>query len=148
LDAVTLPTPEPGLVLRYSYLWLREYRKGREEGAKDRPCAIVLALRNQDRETQVLVVPVTHRQPPNLDEAIELPHAIQQHLGLDAERSWVVLSESNLFDWPGPDLRRVGDRNNRSVAYGFLPPRFFEALRRRFIDLEAGARSKRVRRSE
>ena len=49
---------------------------------------------------------------------LELPQAVKKHLGLDAERSWVVLSESNLFDWPGPDLRRIDDRDDGSVAYG------------------------------
>jgi len=145
---VSLPTPEPGLVIRYSYLWAREHRQGREEGTKDRPCAIVLAARDKDGETQVVVVPVTHSQPDRLDTALELPRAVKQHLGLDSERSWVVLSESNLFDWPGPDLRRIGDRDDSSVAYGFLPPRFFEELRRRFVTLETAARSRRVRRTE
>jgi hypothetical protein len=60
----------------------------------------------------------------------------------------VVLSESNLFEWPGPDLRRIRDRDDSSVAYGFLPPRLFAELRRRFIALEADARSRRVRRTE
>jgi hypothetical protein len=77
-----------------------------------------------------------------------LPAAIRQHLGLDTERSWLVLNESNLFEWPGPDLRRVGDRDDGSVAYGFLPPRFFAELRRRFVALETAARSRRVRRTE
>jgi hypothetical protein len=145
---VSLPKPEAGLVIRYSYLWLREHREGREEGAKDRPCAIVLALRDHDGETQVLVVPVTHSPPESSAAALELPPAVKRHLGLDAERSWVVLSESNLFDWPGPDLRRVGDRDDSSVAYGFLPPRLFAELQRRFLALEAAARSKRVQRTE
>jgi hypothetical protein len=145
---VTLPKPEAGLVIRYSYLWLREHREGREEGTKDRPCAIILALRDDDGETQVLVVPVTHSPPDNLTTALELPPAVKQHLGLDADRSWVVLSESNLFDWPGPDLRRAGDRDDSSVAYGFLPPRFFAEMRRRFLALEAAARSTRVQRTE
>jgi hypothetical protein len=145
---VSLPAPEPGLVIRYSYLWVREHREGREEGVKDRPCAIVLAARNQEDHTQVLVVPVTHSPPDNLAEALELPASIKHHLGLDAERSWVVLGESNLFEWPGPDLRRVGDRDDSSIAYGFLPPRFFSELRRRFLALETAARSQRVLRSE
>jgi hypothetical protein len=34
---ITLPKPEPGLVIRYSYLWHDEHRQGREEGVKDRP---------------------------------------------------------------------------------------------------------------
>jgi hypothetical protein len=133
---------------RPSYLWLREHREGREEGAKDRPCAIILAVRQREGETQVLVVPVTHSPPDNVDAALELPTAVKQHLSLDAERSWVVLSESNLFDWPGPDLRRVGDRDDSSVAYGFLPPRLFGELRRRFLALEAASRSRRVQRTE
>ena len=145
---MTLPKPEAGLVVRYSYLWLREHLEGREEGTKDRPCAIVLALHNHEDETQVLVVPVTHSPPGNSAAALELPTLVKQHLGLDAERSWVVLSESNLFDWPGPDLRRVGDRDDSSVAYGFLPPRFFAEVRRRFLALEAAARSTRVQRTE
>ena len=145
---MTLPKPEAGLVVRYSYLWLREHLEGREEGTKDRPCAIVLALRDHEGETQVLVVPVTHSLPDDSAAALELPTVIKHHLGLDAERSWVVLSESNLFDWPGPDLRRVGDRDDNSVAYGFLPPRFFAEVRRRFLALEAAARSTRVQRTE
>jgi len=109
---------------------------------------MVLASRHHDDETQVLVVPVTHSPPENFADALELPPAVKQHLGLDSNRSCVVLSESNLFDWPGPDLRRVGDRDNSSVAYGFLPPRLFAELRRRCLALEAVARSLRVQRTE
>ena len=119
---MTLPKPEPGLVIRYSYLWHREFQKGQEEGVKDRPCAIVLALNNMSEETQVLVVPVTHSPPSDLSYAMELPFTVKAHLGLDAEPSWVMISESNLFNWPGPDLRRVQGCDDASVAYGFLPP--------------------------
>jgi hypothetical protein len=35
-----LPEPRPGLVIGYSYLWERDFRAGREEGSKDRPCAV------------------------------------------------------------------------------------------------------------
>jgi len=145
---VSLPKPEPGLVIRYSYLWLREHRAGREDGSKDRPCAIILALHTDNDGEQVLVVPVTHSPPENPMATLELPLTVKRHLGLDTERSWVVLSESNLFIWPGPDLRRIADRDDSSVAYGFLPPKFFTELRRRFVELECDARSKRVMRSE
>lgn len=101
-----------------------------------------------DGETKVLVVPVTHSPPIDAASALELPQAVKKHLGLDTERSWVVLSESNLFDWPGPDLRRIGDRDDSSVAYGFLPPKFFSEMRRRFAELETAARSRRVQRTE
>jgi hypothetical protein len=32
-----IPTPEPGLVISYAYLWHHEHEAGREEGRKDRP---------------------------------------------------------------------------------------------------------------
>ena len=143
-----LPHPEPGLVIRYSYLWAREHHEGREEGVKDRPCAIVLAPEKRGDGTQVVVLPVTHSAPDKSAVTIEIPSSIKRLLGLDAERSWIVLSESNRFDWPGPDLRRVGDRDDSSVAYGFLPPRFFEEVRRQFIALEDAARSRRVPRTQ
>ena len=145
---MSLPKPEPGLVIRYSYLWLREHREGRFEGSKDRPCAIILALRRGEDDSQVLVVPVTHSPPEAPASAMELPLAVNQHLGLDSARSWIVFSESNLFRWPGPDLRRAAGRDDSSVAYGFLPPKLFAELRRRFLALETAARSTRVPRSE
>jgi hypothetical protein len=145
---VSLPKPEPGLVIRYAYLWRAEHQRGQEEGVIDRPCAIVLAPERGGDDTHVVVLPVTHSPPDRSADALEIPLAIKRHLKLDAERSWVVLSESNRFRWPGPDLLRVGDRDDSSVAYGFLPPRFFAELLRRFIALEEAARSRRVTRTE
>jgi hypothetical protein len=47
--AVAFPEPAvPGLIIRYSYLWYREHLEGRDEGQKDRPCAIVAALRTDE----------------------------------------------------------------------------------------------------
>ena len=146
---MSLPKPEPGLVVCYSYLWLHEFHAGREEGVKDRPCAIVLAVGAENpRGVEVLVVPITHGRPSDLTSAMELPPLVKRHLGLDSERSWVVLSESNLFRWPGPDLRRIPDRDDGSVAYGLLPPRLFAELRRRFLALERAARATRIARTE
>ena len=39
-----IPDPAPGLAIRYSYLWHREFVAGHEEGNKDRPCAIIAAI--------------------------------------------------------------------------------------------------------
>ena len=134
------PRPESGLVIRYSYLRLSEHRQGRDEGVKDRPCVVVLRVLDRDGETQMLVVPVTHSEPDDPKLALELPAAVKRHLGLDAYRSWVVLSESNLFAWPGPDLRGIGADN--AIAYGLLPPRLFAELLRRYRELETSSRSK------
>jgi hypothetical protein len=52
-----IPTPEPGLVISYAYLWDHEAQSGQEEGRKDRPCVIAIAVERQpDRETLVTVL--------------------------------------------------------------------------------------------
>jgi len=146
---VSLPNPEPGLIIRYSYLWLREFLAGKEEGVKDRPCAIVAAIQKEaDGEKRVLVLPITHSKPDNMEWAIEIPLAVKKHLGLDEERSWIMLDESNEFLWPGPDLRRVKDGDDSTIAYGFLPPNLFFTVRKRFIALEEMRRAARVKRTD
>lgn len=90
---VSLPTPHAGLVIRYAYLWKREYEAGRDEGSKDRPCAIVMALTADDGESKVLVVPITHAPPHDAADAVEIPRATKQRLGLDGEHSWIMITE-------------------------------------------------------
>ena len=124
---MALPVPEPGLVISYAYLWHREQAGGRMEGAKDHPCVIVLKAERQDELGIVTVSPVTHRQPSAATTALELSPAVKRHLGLDSEKSWVVLDEINQFVWPGFDLRPIRGRNGR-VDYGFLPPKLFARL--------------------
>lgn len=124
------PVPRPGLVIRYSYLWESEARQGREEGIKDRPCAVILVLLREGEEHPIVrVLPITHTLPADRADALEIPTATKNRLGLDSERSWVVLTEANDFIWPGPDLRPIPGRDPNTVAYGFLPPGFMRALR-------------------
>jgi hypothetical protein len=131
---VTLPDPRPGLVIRYSYLWKREALQGREEGAKDRPCAIVLVVFDEADRQLVRVLPITHTPPQNPADAVEMPQATKERLGLDSERSWIVVSEANDFVWPGPDLRTTPGKGLDSVAYGFLPPRLLRAVQERLAE--------------
>jgi hypothetical protein len=132
---MALPDPQPGLVISYSYLWHHEHRAGREEGLKSRPCVIVLAIDQwDDGGTLVRVVPVTHSPPTDPAVAIELPQRVKQHLGLDADRSWVVVDEVNDFVWPGYDLRPIPGAPHR-IDYGFLPPRLFRSIVTRARDL-------------
>src|SRR5665213_2413725 len=117
-----IPAPEPGLVISYAYLRHHEHEAGREEGRKDRPSVFVLRVERPANDTPIVVVlPITHADP----SAIEIPAAIERHLGLDDERSWAVLAEGNEFDWPGYDLRKGGGSDRH---YGFLPPRFFNSV--------------------
>lgn len=142
------PKPEAGLVIRYSYLWRSEHLQGREDGVKDRPCAIVVAVRQADGREGVLVVPITHTVPADATGVMEIPVEIKKRLGLDGERSWAVLTESNTFNWPGPDLRPISGSADGSIAYGTLPPNFIAELRKRFLELERSQRSRRIVRTE
>ncbi len=143
---MSLPTPHPGLVIRYAYLWKREFEAGREEGSKDRPCAIVMAVTDEEGE-QVLVLPVTHTPPYNGADAVEIPRATKQRLGLDGELSWIMITEVNDFIWPGPDLRPVPGGDG-SIVYGVLPPRLFDEVRERFLARVQQGRAARVPRIE
>jgi hypothetical protein len=145
---VSFPEPYVGLVIRYSYLWKREADAGRDEGTKDRPCAIVMAVVHDDGEKEVLVLPITHSLPANPADAIEIPTVTKNRLGLDSERSWIVITEANEFIWPGPDLRPVPGRDASTIAYGPLPPRFFAHVRDRFFERDQREKSQRVKRSE
>ena len=125
---MAVPEPQPGLVISYAYLWRHERRAGREEGVKDRPCVVVLAAPSAaDGATMVRVAAVTHSPPDNLATVFELPQAVKRHHGLDDDRSWIIIDEVNEFTWPGFDLRPV-PRSRDTFAYGFLPPRLFDAL--------------------
>lgn len=127
-----IPTPEPGLIISYSYVWDHEAQSGQEEGRKDRPCVIALAIeRLQDGETLVTVLPVTHRPPGDSGAGLEIPRAVKQHLGLDDARSWVIVSEGDQFVWPGYDLRKVPGSGR--YDYGYLPPTFFKKVLTAFL---------------
>ena len=130
---MAFPVPVPGMVIRYSYLWRDEYKKGRDEGVKDRPCAIVVAAEPIGGRRTVVVVPVTHTPPSGSDYAIEIPTAVKRRLGLDGERSWVVVNEANRFVWPGPDLRPAKRGEAGSVVFGHLPLRMYEEIRAKFV---------------
>jgi len=140
--------PAPGDVIRYSYLWRREAAAGREDGVKERPAAIVLTRVEEDGLTRVYVLPITHLAPADAADAVEIPMVVKARLGLDDARSWIVLSEANVFVWPGPDLRPVPGRPDAGPVYGALPPRLFNAVRDQFVRRARLKKLALVRRTE
>jgi hypothetical protein len=87
---------------------------------------LVAVERQQSGEIVVMALPITHRPPDDASTAVEMPQTVKQHLGLDYERSRVVVNEANQFLWPGYDLRKIPSRDE--FHYGFLPPRFFNEI--------------------
>ena len=146
---MSLPTPLPGLVIRYSYLWAADAARGQEEGDKDRPAVIVLVVDGTATGMpRVLALPITHAAPAAGTGAMEIPQGVARSAGLDAARSWVVLSEFNEFVWPGFDLRIIPGRAPPTMAYGFLSAGFFKSLRDRWLALDAADKSETVSRDE
>ena len=140
---MTIPAAKPGLVIRYSFLWSHEKDAGAEEGAKDRPCAIVVAApRRENGDIMVIVAPVTHAPPDDPSDSIEIPQAICRSLGLDGHRHWLRLDELNRFAWPGFDLRVIPGRPGQ-YAYGMLPRSLFEDLRKAILERQK-ARAPRI----
>lgn len=145
---MSLPVPVPGLVIRYTYLWSEEHLRGQEEGVKDRPCAVILVTGDERGERMVTVLPITHSPPANPALAVEIPHATKRRLGLDDQRSWIVLTEANRFVWPGPDLRPAQPGELASVAYGLLPRALFKEATAKLADAIAARLVRVVGRTE
>ena len=129
-----LPTEiKVGYIFRYSYLWQWQHLEGREEGDKDRPCLVLaIVTAEEDGSPIVRVLPVTRTAPATLHDAIEIPLPVKARLGLDDDRSWIILTESNRFVWPGPDIRST---DTETGYYGAVPPALFETVKRRFVEL-------------
>jgi hypothetical protein len=145
---VSVPKPIPGLVICYSYLWAREHGKGAEEGLKARPSAIVAARQVVEGREVVTVVPITHSPPADPADAVEIPLALKAHLGLDDQPPWIMVTETNDFLWPGPDLRPISGTKPNRFDYGMLPPRFFDHLRDKILKAHLQRKLARVPRSD
>ena len=125
---MAFPAPEVGLVVSFACLWRHEQQSGNTEGSKNRPCVIVTAIEEVEGQTVVTVSPITHSQPEDASSGIEIPFKVKRHLGLDSEKSWVILTEVNRFTWPGYDLRPVTVGTSR-VDHGFMPPALFDQIK-------------------
>ena len=139
-----LPKPEPGLVIRYDYLWSGETGSARISG-KERPACLVATLDDDADPQLVLILPITHSKPKSETVGIEIPQRVAEHLGLDAARSWIVISEGNVDFWPNAGLAPVPGKRG-AFMYGFLPPAFFEKVKAGFLKLFEKRCAKLVRR--
>ena len=109
---------------------------------------MLLALTDDEGEQKVVVSPITHSPPSDGAHAVEIPAATKRRLGLDDERSWIVVTEANRFTWLGPDLRPAVVGNPASVALGLLPQALFEQVRAKWLALFAARQTYAVARTE
>ncbi|HEX9877547.1 MAG TPA: hypothetical protein VGC50_12920 [Gammaproteobacteria bacterium] len=142
---MALPLPQPGEVIRYAYLWWNEARMGGEDGAKDRPCSVVLTRITDAGRTVAYVLPITHTPPLKKEDGVEIPQATKRRLGLDIERSWIITTELNRFTWPGPDLRPTAAGE---YVYGYLPEKLMRIVLRQVKEHAREKQLKSVVRTE
>lgn len=90
---------------------------------------VVLATRERAHGLEVIVAPITTQPPDPGTHAVEVPARVRDHLGLDADRSWIVCDELNSFTWPGPDIRLVRREGESNPFYGKIPAKLFEQVR-------------------
>jgi hypothetical protein len=127
--------PKPGFVIRYLYDWSTPGETVATSAEKERPAVIILAIMKGPNGTMVRVAPITHRAPDRAERAVELPQRTKARLGLDGERSWVILDHMNEFVWPGPDIRPVPGQEPATIYYGPLPPALYEDIKHRLLGL-------------
>ncbi len=140
-----LPDLATGLVIRYEYLWHSQAVAGADTAEKERPACVVLTFDHPERGKSVLLLPITHSEPLAGQTGVEIPFKVKQHLGLDDERSWVVVSECNIDIWPTPDIRPLPGQPER-FTYGHLPPKLFRQIRDAFLEVYRQRKVKSVKR--
>jgi len=128
--------PKPGFVIRYLHDLSAPGEVSSPSNVKERPAVVIMAVTRQGDRTVVRVAPITHRWPGNGDRAMELPQQTKARLGLDGQRSWVILDHANEFVWPGPDVRPVPDRGPATIYFGPPPPAFYQALKLKLLNLQ------------
>lgn len=128
---MALAKPEPGLVFRYNYLWGREAKKGRV-ASKERPACLAMATDDDVGPRVVLILPIRHGKPRDGDIGVEIPPNVRRRLGLDDEPCRVIVSHSNVDDWPSPDISHLPGQP-KIFSYGFLPSGLFETIKTTFL---------------
>jgi len=126
-----IPDPRAGLVFRYRYLRIWQYRRGEQVG-KERPCCILLPLkpgqlvtgnplhdetqrsvvsRDVAEEGDVLIL-LIQSDPPAADQiGLELTTDDKHYVGLMADApSYVIVSEINIDKWPNGDMCLIPGR--------------------------------------
>ena len=109
---------------------------------------VVIAREVLADRTELLVVPVTTQPPQHAADGFEIPARVKAHLGLDAERCWIMVTELNRFRWPGPDIRPIEHNSDRTPYYGFIPQPLFDAILEAVIERREKRKLAITKRSE
>jgi hypothetical protein len=95
---MTEAAPKNGHIVRYAYLWRREFEQGEESGRKARPVCVTVVLPNAPGATRVLLFPITSQPPQTGRAALTIPETELRRTGL-AGPAWIVLDDCNVDLW-------------------------------------------------
>jgi hypothetical protein len=107
---------------------------------------VVIAAVVHPDGTRLFVAPVTHTPPERPADGVEIPANVKKQLGLDRDRSWIILTELNRFIWPGPDVRPAP--GSESPFYDALPDWLFVRVRQGMLGHAEAGRLKVTKRTE
>jgi hypothetical protein len=152
-----VPDPRPGLIFRYGYVWLSDYRKRPLAAGKDRPACIVMKVADvaeADLSTSdgsaiergdVIILPITTSPPRPGDMVIALTPDEKRVCRLDPGKpSWLVVSEFNADIWPNADLSIVPGTDR--FEFGMAPPGLLSRIGRAFAEARKANKVVGVRR--
>ncbi|TFF17784.1 hypothetical protein E3C22_23345 [Jiella endophytica] len=126
-------------VIRFSYLWAREAKRGETEGRKRRPVVVGVRLARPGGDG-LLLFPITSQEPGGDQFAVEIPETEKRLGGLNpALRLWIILDEYNeeivgksYYLEPSPPLGRFSKTFFLPVMRDFIARRHqAKAVRRR-----------------
>jgi hypothetical protein len=108
-----------GDIIKYSYLWAREYDGGEETGRKTRPACVMVTVMGPDRRKNTLIFAITS-QPPRSDTlSIEVP-TTEARRGKLRQPAWVIVSEFNLDDpttsFALDDIKPIGQFSRKFMS--------------------------------
>jgi hypothetical protein len=106
---------------------------------------VVVARIEEAAGLLILVAPVTQTAPEKTGDIIEIPSNVKKQLGLDEDRSWIVVTELNRFIWPGPDIRPLPETG--APFYDALPDWLFERVRDGVLQQSARGRLRVTKRT-
>ena len=107
---------------------------------------VVVARIDRATGALIFVAPITHSAPENPADGIEVPANAKKQLGLDQDRSWIMVNELNRFIWPGPDVRPVPGSD--APFYDALPDWLFEQVRQGVLGHNAANKLHITKRTE
>lgn len=86
-----------GDVIVYPYRWVDEKDAGRsEDGAKDRPCCVVVTATLSNGSTIIFLAPVSSKPPRAGQKAVAIPALERKRGGLERyPDAWVYVDEVN-----------------------------------------------------